>query len=548
MIRIFSPTNKMRYNWCLEKGTYVLGRGKECDLVIKDDTVSRRHAQVEIVDEQTIKLSDLGSYNGTSVDGKMIEGAVRLKNGAAFTLGKIELRFTTADISNTKDSSLIITAGDEDLTRATLLPMNEALGPLPPKILENPDVFKAISEIGKMLIVSGEDEEMLNKGLELLQEVIPAERVAVFLTGDQRGEIYLSSCILSGEEQSSSFRISSTILNEILDQKKAVLISDIQSKTKYAEQQSIIKSEIKSVVAAPLYDEGHILGILYADTANSAHHYTEDYLRVTATFANILAAKLANNNLLNERRAKEILESELDAASQIQEQLLPNSLPFIEGYSMEAFQIQCKQVGGDLYDVATLGDGRILFILADVSGKGLGAALLASNILASFRILYNMREFNILDAISHVSKQLIVFTRPGDYATLFMGLLNSQTGMLQYVNAGHNPPIIIRDNGKVEYLEASGIPIGALDLADWKEVTRNLNINDILLVFSDGIPEAEDRHGEQFGDERLEKLGLSNRGQSPRVIIDSIMDEVKGFIENNPRSDDITMIVLRREG
>ncbi|UCC79532.1 MAG: SpoIIE family protein phosphatase [Candidatus Zixiibacteriota bacterium] len=548
MIRIFSPVDKTRYNWYLKKGTYVLGRGQECDLIIKDDTVSRRHAQVEIVDEQTIKLTDLGSHNGTSVNGRMIDSPVVLRRGGLFALGRMELKFATADILKTKDSSLLITDIDEDLTRATSMPIDEALKPLPSKILENPDVFKAVSEIGKMLIVPGEDEEMLDKGLELLQEIIPAERIAVFLTGEQKGEFHLSACYLSEEGQSSAFRISSTILKEILDQKKAILIPDVQSETKYAEQQSIIKSGIKSAMAVPLYDEGRIFGILYADTTNSAHHYTEDCLRVTATFANILAAKLANNNLLNERRAKEILESELAVASQIQEQLLPKSLPFIEGYSMEAFQIQCKQVGGDLYDVAKLDDGRTLFLLADVSGKGMGAALLASNILASFRMLYNTKDFNLLDAICHVSKQLLAFTRPGDFATLFMGLLNSQTGMLQYVNAGHNPPIIIRDNGEVEYLEASGIPIGTLNLAVWEEATLKLNINDLLLVFSDGIPEAEDRHGEQFGDERLEKLALRNPGQSPRELIAAIMNDVNRFIESNPRSDDITMIVLRREG
>lgn len=547
MIRIFNPMDKRRHDWRLQKGTYIIGRSPECDLVIKDDTVSRKHAEIEIIDEQTITLTDLGSHNGTTVNGKRIVSSVSLRLGSVFALGRIELEFAKADTSKTKDNSLIITDIDDDLTRATLMPMDEALKPLSSKILEDPNVFKAISEVGKMLIVPGEDEEMLEKGIELLQKVIPVERVAVFLTGESGEDVCLSACCIAGEKLSSSFCISNTILKEILNQKKAILISDPQSETKYAEQQSIIKSRIRSAMAVPLYDEGLIFGILYADTTNSAHHYTEDYLRITATFANILAAKMTNNNLLSERRAKEILESELAVASQIQEHLLPKELPTIDGYGLNAFQIQCKQVGGDLYDVARLNDGRILLVLADVSGKGMGAALLASNILAAFRALYNMKDFDLLDATRNISRQLLTFTRPSDFATLFIGYLDPNTNCLRYINAGHNPPILIRNDGKHEYLEASGIPIGMMDFEAWKEESIDLLPGDTFFVFTDGIPEAFSSADEQFGDERMEKLAIECARQSPKEFTDSIMEEVNNFIGEIPRGDDITMIVLNRE-
>jgi sigma-B regulation protein RsbU (phosphoserine phosphatase) len=325
------------------------------------------------------------------------------------------------------------------------------------------------------------------------------------------------------------------------------LISDPRTEEKFAEQHSIIRARIKSAMAVPLYDEGKIFGILYADTTNSAHHYTEDYLRITATFANILAAKITNNNLLNERRAKEILESELAVASQIQEQLLPSTLPTVDGYNLEAFQIQCKHVGGDLYDVARLEDGRILFILADVSGKGMGAALLASNILASFRALYNTREFGLLNATRNVSSQLLAFTRPGDYVTLFIGLLDPGTDSLNYINCGHNPPIVIRRDGKIEYLEASGIPLGMMSFDQWQEESIALDAGDTVFAFTDGIPEAMNSDDAQFSDEKLEILALEFSTRRPNQFIDSIMEEVCEFIDECPRSDDITMIVLQKD-
>ncbi|MEE9554055.1 MAG: SpoIIE family protein phosphatase [candidate division Zixibacteria bacterium] len=547
MIRIFNLADRKHHDWHLEKGTYIIGRDLECDLVIEDDTVSRKHAKIEIVNEKKIKLTDLGSHNGTTVNGKRIESPVSLKQGDIFALGRIELEFTTADISKTKGSSLEITNIDEDLTRATLISMDEALKPLPSKILEDPNVFKAISEVGKMLILPGDDEQMLEKGIELLQKVIPAGRIAVFLTDESGEDVCLSACCIAGEKHSKSFCISRTIIKEILSQKKAILISDPQAEEKYAEQQSIIKSSIKSAMAVPLYDEGRVFGILYADTTNPAHHYTEDYLRITATFANILAAKMTNNNLLSERRAREILESELAIASQIQKQLLPKELPTIDGYRLNAFQIQCKHVGGDLYDAIELDDGRILLILADVSGKGVGAALQASNILASFRTLYNVGEISLLDAVCKVSKQLQTFSRPGDFATLFIGLLNPESNSMRFINAGHNPPLLIRSDGKTEYLEASGIPIGMMDYDEWKEDSIDFYDGDIVFIFSDGIPEAINSVDEQFGDERLEKLAMKCSEQSPKVFTDTIMTEVDNFIGENPRSDDITMIVLSRK-
>ena len=547
MIRIFNPVNRLRHDWRLQKGTYVLGRSPECDLVIIDDTVSRRHARIEIIDERTINLTDLGSHNGTTVNGIRVTDLVKLNHNDIVALGKVELKLTIGEISRIKDSLVSISEIDDDLTRATLLPMREALRPLPAKILENPEVFKAISEIGRMLIVPGGDEKMLNEGLKLLQEIIPVERAAIFLTGREEDDICLTACCLASEGHSDSFCISRTILREILNQRKAILISDPQAEAKYAGQHSIIRSKIKSAMAVPLFDEGKVFGVLYADTTNPAHHYTEDYLRITATFGNMLAAKMINNNLLNERRAKEILESELAVASQIQDQLLPGEIPVIEGYSLEAFQIQCRQVGGDLYDVARLDDGRILLLLADVSGKGMGAALLASNILASFRAFYNTKDFELLDATCGVSKQLLTFTRPGDFATLFIGLLEPDTNSLQYINAGHNPPLVIRSDGRTEYLNASGMPIGVMHFDVWEEESVDFLAGDSIFVFTDGIPEAFNSRDEQFGDERLEKLAIEYAGQSPKEFTDSIMAEVDKFIGEFPRSDDITMMVLRRE-
>jgi sigma-B regulation protein RsbU (phosphoserine phosphatase) len=547
MIVLSIPSAEKHKKWFLQAGVYTIGRSSQCDLVIEDETVSRRHAQIEIVDEDRIHLTDLGSHNGTTVNGRRISGQVQVTCEDVLAFGGVEARLLRDVPCSVPESLVNITDSMENPAHLTRLPIREALKPLSSKILEDPRLFSSFSELGKMLILPGPEENMFGKALELLKDILPVQRVAIFSIRKGGKEIGLAACRTMSQRESLSFNLSRTIADELLTQKNAVLISDTQHDRKFAEQKSIVESNIRSAIAVPLFDEGEMAGILYADTTDPAQRYNEDCLRIAATFGNILAAKIANCHLLRERQVKEILEAELAVASQIQKQLLPSAFPFIDGYAFRAFQVQCKQVGGDLYDIVQLSDGRIVFLVADVSGKGMGAALLASDILASFRIMYSAKDFGLLDAVCRVSKQLLIFSRPGDFATLFAGELHPDRHVLHYVNAGHNPPLLIRGKGDTEYLQSSGIPIGMLDLDTWKEETVELRPGDYLFVYTDGIPEAMNGQGEQFGDERLAKSILKHRNQSPEELTETMMGEVTQFIGDIPRSDDITMLALHRQ-
>lgn len=546
MFKLFSLEGKRLYDWALKQGNYTVGRSSGCDLVINDSTVSREHARVEVADEKTISLTDLGSHNGTTVNGYAINDTVKLQTNDIVSFGRVQFKITP---SSEKTAATAFSLGDseQDLANATLLPIKEALRPLPAKVIDNPQVFQAISEMGRMLILPGSGEEMFEKALELLQDVIPTERVAILLSEPEGEELYLAASRVSGRRPLDSFTISRTIVRELLNQKNAILISDPRADSRFAQQQSIVGSGIRSAMAVPLFDEDKVLGILYADTSNPVHRYSEDFLRVTATFGNILAAKIANQSLLKERQAKEVLEAELKVASQIQNQLLPASLLEVEGYSISAFQAQCKAVGGDLYDVAQLKDGCVLFLLADVSGKGMGAALLMSNILAAFRILYGAEDFNLADVTSRVSRELVRFSRAEDFATLFICELCPEKHTLRYLNAGHNPPIMVRSDGKVEELQPSGIPIGAFDLYGWKEETLEFGVGDFLFMFTDGVSEATNSQGEMYQEERLKGFLLKFQKQSPDELTESVLDEIREFMGGASQSDDITTIILRRD-
>jgi sigma-B regulation protein RsbU (phosphoserine phosphatase) len=150
-------------------------------------------------------------------------------------------------------------------------------------------------------------------------------------------------------------------------------------------------------------------------------------------------------------------------------------------------------------------------------------------------------------AVCSVSRQLLAFSRSGDFATLFIALLDPISNSLRFVNAGHNPPLVIKSGGEKEYLDASGIPLGAMAFDAWKENSIAIREGDVVFVFTDGIPEAVDSQDEQFGDDRLEKLAVVCAGKSPKEFTDAVMTAVSDFIGEFARSDDITMLILRRD-
>lgn len=553
MHKLMGTDGNRFYSWELQPGKHMLGRLKEIELFISDSTVSRKHAEIEVTDsDDECYLTDLGSHNGTFVNGERIAGRTAIRRGDRILFGHAEFRLGA--VGDDSQTSSFSTAGggrpttrlaDHDPEKSVFIPITEALKPLPSKVTDLPDVLPTFFEMAKELVLPEPREVMLDRSLALVSKVIPAERLAVLFVSEESGEVYTGALLLKEGKDPGSFNLSRTIVNDILTNKNAIVVGDPETDSRYAGQESIILSEMKSAMAVPLFDDGRVLGILYADTTNILHHYNDDYLRLLATFGNLIAARLSNYALLNERHEMEMIAAELRRASGIQKSLLVQSIPQLPGLGIHAFQEQCRDVGGDLYDVALLPDGRMLFMVADVSGKGLGAALLMSNILASFRVLYNEPGFALCNAVCRVSKQLFSNSTPDNFATLFIGIVDAGNGKISYVNAGHNPPMLVRTNGSIETLEPTGTIIGAFDLDTWTESNADLRQGDKLIVFSDGVTEAQGKES-QYSEERLEELVIRCREMSAEKLAESLMEDIETFVEDTPRSDDITMLILSR--
>ncbi|UCD16742.1 MAG: SpoIIE family protein phosphatase [Candidatus Zixiibacteriota bacterium] len=537
------------YSWLMKPGRYRVGRKAGSDFCVPHRTVSRAHAEFEVTPAGKCFLTDLGSRNGTFVNGERIESRVPLGEGDSVLFGQTEFKLVSADESEPPTSGLprIVLAQDEP-RNSVFLAIDEALKPLPPKATDLPGLLPALFEMARTQDFTESQEAMLLQSLKTIAGVIPSDRLAVLFVSDNQQEVYTAASLVPEGQDPGEMILSRTIVNEIMTNKNAILISDPKDDPRFAEQKSIIMSELKSAIAVPLFDENKVLGILYIDTTNPLHRYSDEYLRVLATFGNIIASRLLNYALLDERQEKQVMEAELARAAAIQKELLVSSPPPLPGYSVYALLEQSRSVGGDLYDFRLLPDGQMLFMVADVSGKGLGAALLGSNILASFRILYDEDGFALADAVLKVSLQLFHNSSPGDFATLFAGVLDPVTGGVRYINAGHNPPLIVHAGGTVEYLETSGTMIGAFDFSTWEEHKIVLSPEDLLFIFTDGVTEADRDTGEgQYGERRMERLVIEARRETPREISCRLIADINDFMEGTPRSDDITMLIIRRD-
>ena len=549
MLKLIGTDGKRFYSFTLEPGTHSVGRKSECKFFINDPTVSRQHAEIQVSSNgNEIVVKDLGSHNGTCVNGIRVNGHSIARKNDMVLFGQVEFRLSDSSEASKPETKSPTTTqlAQVDPQQSVVLDIEEALKPLPSKVSDIPELLSTLSEMARMLVLAEPKQTMLERSLALVSKVIPAERLAVLSTSPDRANVYTDALLLMHKKEMGTFTLSKTIVNEILTNKSSILIGDPSNDPRFSSQQSIVASDMKSAMAVPLFDEGKVLGILYADTTNPIHHYNNDFLRLFATFGNIIASRLLNYTLLQERQEKEKLEAELDRASNIQKNLLAKQIPELTGYSIHPFQEQCQAVGGDLYDLAFLPDGRLVFVVADVSGKGMGAALLMSNILASFRIQYGDPDFDLATAVRQASVQLYKYSAPEDFATLFIGAVDSKTHTLSYVNAGHNPPLIVKPDGSCLNLDPSGTMIGAFDFSGWQCETTEFAPGDLLFVFTDGVSEASNKD-DQYGEERMQNVIVESRQKPIKEIASKLFDDILNFVQDEPRSDDITMLFLKRE-
>ena len=272
--------------------------------------------------------------------------------------------------------------------------------------------------------------------------------------------------------------------------------------------------------------------------------YVEEHLELLTLLANMAAVKITNARLLEDDHQRQRLAQELATATRIQQALLPGPPRTVEGWHFHARIETCHEVGGDLYDFHRRDDGTLVMMVGDVSGKGMGAALLMSSVLSTARVLYDTVE-GPLALIKRLNNIVHRGTDGRSFVTVFAGWLDPATGRLRYVNAGHPEGCMVRGD-RARSLEATGIPVGMLPDFPWTEEETTVEPGETLAIFSDGIPEAQ--HGEEFFDmDRVKQALLDTADPDLDAMANAFVHIVDDFSAGEHRSDDVTLMLMRRD-
>jgi sigma-B regulation protein RsbU (phosphoserine phosphatase) len=339
------------------------------------------------------------------------------------------------------------------------------------------------------------------------------------------------------------FRLDQQLIGWMLTKKEPLIINDLANDQRF----SSMKGEIpyNSLIAVAMMYKSKIIGVLSLYNKHNKKEFDKNDLRLLTIIATESSQVIENARLLEEEKNLISMKEELRISGQIQQKLLPEKLPDIPGYQIAAVNIPAEDVGGDYYDVVPLSDHKFAFCFGDVSGKGIPAGLLMSNIQATMRTLLLSRNEPAL-IITRANSLLHATTTSEKYITFFLGILDIYKNNLTYCNAGHDKPLHIKES-KTEELLAGGIPLGFLSEFDYTASCTSLTSKDIILIYTDGVTEAMNPDEEEFGLENIKKIIEENRTADASSILDILLKAINEHTQGAPQMDDITLVLIKKE-
>jgi len=338
------------------------------------------------------------------------------------------------------------------------------------------------------------------------------------------------------------FRLDQQLIGWMLTKKEPLIINDLANDQRFSSLAS--ETDYNSLMAVPMMYKGKITGVLSLFNKHGNNEFSKEDLRLLSIIATESSQVIENARLLEEEKKLTHVQEELKIAALIQKNLLPSKLPEINGYQVAAANIPAKEIGGDYYDVIPMNDDKFAFCFGDVSGKGIPAGLLMSNIQATMRSLL-LTEKNPEVCVRKANKLIHATTTIDKYITFFLGILDVKGNSFVYCNAGHDLPLLFADN-QLQELEKGGIPLGFLDDFEFTQNRFFFKETDILVIYTDGVTEAMNKHDEEYGLPNLQKAILDNKENSAQDIQEAVLQEIKEHVSGAEQMDDITLIVIKR--
>jgi len=555
----------------MDRMKLTIGRSSRNDICIGDPFASRLHAELRREGDHVL-LVDNGSANGTYLNGQRVSGTIRLEPGDLIRIGETEIEYKseeqemmsgatvflsgpvgalpadtiTSPIASRSTSDLLSSIKSGQIAEDIRPRANLRTQMTPEAATQGRDLLSIVSQVGIALLPRTTLEDTLKMTVDLVFQAIPAERGFLFLKEDNDIVCKIARGAHAGALPSASqVQISRSITSKVIGEGASVLTSDAMHDPRFQAQQSVVLSQIRSVMAVPLASGEEIFGMIYVD--NPFHNrFREEDLKVLTTIASVASIKIEHERLLEERLEKRRMEEELKVASEIQMRLQPVAPPKIDGWDMTGVSFPCREIGGDYYDfIQCKNDPCLTVAVGDVSGKGTGAALLMSSLHAAVRAQAQTRR-SISEVMGEINEYIFENSPSNKFLTLFYGQLNPLTGELKYSNGGHNPPMLLRTAGEVLRLDKGGLPIGMMKAMPYQEASVFFNTGDVLVIYSDGITESVNEKDEEFEEERLIEVVRHNLNRSASGIRDRIDEALSRFVGTMAPVDDMTLMIIKR--
>lgn len=560
-----------------------IGRSARNDLCVEDPFASRLHAEIRRRGD-SFWISDLGSANGTLINGKRLTSQLQLNDRDLIRIGETEIEyseradtapakartsilFSDSSFAPTPEATIVAGSRNSAANLISSIEIAQRSSSSPPTDITQfqktfaadkstapqDDMLSIISRVSLTLLSPLSLDETLQQMLECVFEVLSADRGYVMLLEEPEDPKAQSELVCRAikarmhmNTAQQNVQISHSITEQVLKQCTSVLTFDAQQDPRFQERQSIVLGGVRSVMAVPLAVENRVSGMVYVDSPYQTNRFTERDLQLLTLIAGVAAIRIENVRLLEVQQEQKRLANELAVASEIQLRLHPASPPSIEGYEMIGVSFPCYEVGGDYFDFIQKRDGRCVIALGDVSGKGTGAALLMSSVHAAVRAQATTR-LSASEIVGEINLYIYDNTPANRFVTMFYSELDPKTHQLTYINAGHNSPLLVRANGDVVSLDIGGFPLGITPFCDYREGWVELGPGDVLVIYSDGVTESLNEEGEEFGESRLVEIVQRNRGRTPAGLRDRIDEALAKFGGKAKTVDDLTLVIVKRK-
>lgn len=537
----------------LAEGDSTLGRHPDCTIQLQSNMVSRRHAQVTVAgDDYSVK--DLGSGNGTFVNGSRIEGEVPLKHGDRVKLGPLLFRFQMsedfeeAEAVETLEMTQTVGFSDDEKDAATIMGTVDNQSGFGLLDVRPEAKLKAILEISRSLAGLVDLEVMLPKILESLFSIFPhADRGCILLQDDATSKMVPRAIRHRRDEGDDSVKLSRTIVNKVIEEKTGILSADAASDDRFEASESISNLTIRSMMCVPMLSlNGEPMGIINIDTQNPLSQFKNDDLDLLLAVAGQAALSYESARLMVTYAEKQKQDNEMRIAKNVQRALLPEEFPNTPAYEFFASYEAAQAVGGDYYDVIMLKDNKACLAFGDVAGKGVPASLVMSRLSSVVRSTMEFTD-DVEKAGTQINNHMCAKAVEGRFVTFVLTILDLETHEMEVLNAGHMSPIVRKPDGSIEEFadDSVGIPIGVMEDFPYEVVTRKLEPGETVVIYTDGVSEAMNHKNELYGLEHLRDF-ISKGPQSPTELGKQVLADVKRHADGREQNDDITLMSYGR--